>query len=301
MNNRKRLVLEHAKQLFLEQGVTHTSIQDIVKKANISKGTFYNYFASKNDCLKAILELGEEEISLRRNELLHEQNASDKTIFTKQIAVRLKVNSDQNLLPIIEAIFHSGEDDLSTFAKKFHLQELHWMATRLIDIYGKQAQPFAADCAILLVGMMQHALHFRKSSMTKKVGVTELISYIMRRIDNIMPTLMAKEDTLFGEELFQLLHVEDASETVVKEQLLEHLEVFQHQLIREENEVSLEFITFFIEELQSETPRQHLIQTMSSAFRKSFIGTPHEYTTMKLASEIQIYLQFLQLSTADAK
>src|SRR5699024_7616742 len=110
LNNRKRQVLEHAQQLFLEKVAAATSIQDILTKANISKGTFYNYFSSKNDCLKAIVTLGEEETHLRREELLIGQDRTDKEIFVQQIAVRVQVNSDHNLIPIIEAIFHSGEN-----------------------------------------------------------------------------------------------------------------------------------------------------------------------------------------------
>lgn len=56
MNERKKHVAETALKLFQEKGIQHTSIQDIVKAASISKGTFYNYFTSKNDCVAEILE-----------------------------------------------------------------------------------------------------------------------------------------------------------------------------------------------------------------------------------------------------
>lgn len=43
-----------AEKLFLEQGVEATTINDIVELAQVAKGTFYHYFASKNELLTAM-------------------------------------------------------------------------------------------------------------------------------------------------------------------------------------------------------------------------------------------------------
>ena len=56
MNKRKRHVADVALKLFVEKGIQQTSIQEIIELAKISKGTFYNYFSSKNDCIAEILE-----------------------------------------------------------------------------------------------------------------------------------------------------------------------------------------------------------------------------------------------------
>ncbi|MDY0395878.1 TetR/AcrR family transcriptional regulator [Virgibacillus halophilus] len=55
MNEKKKRVIDVALELFIEKGFAQTSIQDIIQAAEISKGTFYNYFPSKNECLIAIL------------------------------------------------------------------------------------------------------------------------------------------------------------------------------------------------------------------------------------------------------
>ena len=44
---KKEGLLEAAYQLFLEKGVNKTSVDEIVKKANVAKGTFYLYFHDK--------------------------------------------------------------------------------------------------------------------------------------------------------------------------------------------------------------------------------------------------------------
>ncbi|MDR2823773.1 MAG: TetR/AcrR family transcriptional regulator [Prevotellaceae bacterium] len=51
---KRQLIKESALKLFAEKGYDATSISEIAKKAEISKGLLYNYFASKDDLLKTI-------------------------------------------------------------------------------------------------------------------------------------------------------------------------------------------------------------------------------------------------------
>ncbi len=45
--SKKSRILDSAMSLFLEKGINDTSIQDIVDRASIAKGTFYLYFKNK--------------------------------------------------------------------------------------------------------------------------------------------------------------------------------------------------------------------------------------------------------------
>lgn len=51
---RKRL-LDAAYTLFQEKGAANTTINDIVRKAQVAKGTFYLYFHDKNEILDALV------------------------------------------------------------------------------------------------------------------------------------------------------------------------------------------------------------------------------------------------------
>lgn len=52
----KRNRIQHAAmQLFQEQGVESTSVNEIVKKANVAKGTFYVYYKDKKELISQIL------------------------------------------------------------------------------------------------------------------------------------------------------------------------------------------------------------------------------------------------------
>ncbi len=52
---RKREILVAARELFVKKGYEQTSVNDILKIVDIAKGTFYYYFASKENVLEAII------------------------------------------------------------------------------------------------------------------------------------------------------------------------------------------------------------------------------------------------------
>ena len=52
---KKKLIMDTALELFAEQGFHSTTISQIAKKADISKGLLYNYFESKEALLQEIL------------------------------------------------------------------------------------------------------------------------------------------------------------------------------------------------------------------------------------------------------
>jgi len=53
-----KLILDTALELFAEKGYHQTSINDITRKAGISKGLLYNYFESKDEVLRSIIQTG---------------------------------------------------------------------------------------------------------------------------------------------------------------------------------------------------------------------------------------------------
>lgn len=60
--NRAQRILEAATTLFREQGYDAVRIEDIADIAEVSVGTFYNYFQTKGDILVAIVSMEVEEV-----------------------------------------------------------------------------------------------------------------------------------------------------------------------------------------------------------------------------------------------
>jgi AcrR family transcriptional regulator len=53
---KKQNLLSSAQELFLKKGVAKTSVDEIVQRANVAKGTFYLYFKDKGDLLQALVD-----------------------------------------------------------------------------------------------------------------------------------------------------------------------------------------------------------------------------------------------------
>jgi len=49
-------ILEAARQIFLEQGYEAVTIRDVIRKTDLASGTFYNYFTSKEEVFRALVE-----------------------------------------------------------------------------------------------------------------------------------------------------------------------------------------------------------------------------------------------------
>lgn len=270
MNDRKRQVMLIAKKLFIDKGFTATSVQDILEEAKISKGTFYNYFTSKNECLMAILEDAHNESVIRRRELLVGRDTKDKDILAGQILVRMQVNRELNLLPIYEAVFYSNDEELRNFVKTFHVSELKWLAGRLVDVYGKEAEPHSFDCSVMTLGMIQQLRHFWTVGSSKEMDIEKLVLFTFRRMDALMSDLIEQQDVLLEKHMITPLGVSSGK---LKEKILDDLFALKRKLEQEQMGSSLEYADFLLTELQTEKPRVSLLEAVGRSFREASTST----------------------------
>ncbi len=61
----RKALLEVALALFHEKGIYWTKIEDITERADIGKGTFYQYFETKEDLLEVLLRQGLDALLVR--------------------------------------------------------------------------------------------------------------------------------------------------------------------------------------------------------------------------------------------
>jgi len=54
---RKKMLLKIAYDMFLTQGYENTSVDEIIEKAQIAKGTYYYYFQSKEQMLEEVIDM----------------------------------------------------------------------------------------------------------------------------------------------------------------------------------------------------------------------------------------------------
>lgn len=257
MKTKKYNVIQVAKQLFRDKGVSDYSVQDIIEKSEISKGTFYNYFSSKNEFFIAYLEAAKADELARREALMKGESILDRDIFAKQILVRVQVNREYTLLPIFEIAFYSGDDQLKKYTQQRYIDELHWVATRLIDIYGADAQMYAEDCAVLFHGMLQNTIQTNKMIGKRSIDFLAIIYYVLQQIDLIMKRMIIVQDvSLFSHQFGKS---DDHVEAVATTDIVQSLTSLQSEMPSSFEHIH-ESITFLLDEVQKDNIRVHIVR-----------------------------------------
>ncbi|HEY4553399.1 MAG TPA: TetR/AcrR family transcriptional regulator, partial [Bacillaceae bacterium] len=200
MNPRKKQIIHAAHRLFVEKGFTSTSIQDILDEARISKGTFYNHFTSKNECLMAIIESVSEEADQQRREIALGKRRDDLEVFAAQIAVRMKVNREHNLVALFESVLYSKDEELKAFVKKQHMFEVQWTAERITEIFGPSSRRYALDQAVMLLGMIHHLMNIWLLGSKQEINSDRAIWFALDRLKPMMEDQIQSNEAFFPED-----------------------------------------------------------------------------------------------------
>lgn len=282
MKNRKHQVLLTAQRLFIEKGYIATSVQDIINESKISKGTFYNYFSSKDECIIAIIEAAKEETALKRRELLIQQDLADKDILIQQLIARMKVHKDRSLIPIFVVIYHSQDSGLRNVVKENHYEEVKWLSRRLVDVFGVKIRKFSVDCATLMLGMIQQMQH-PWTIKSKNLTTEGLIKYIMKRMESFIPDLIESDEVLIDTFVFD--HFYDEVQ-ITKEHVIQLIKTFKETNEKELKIQEIELIDFIVEELKNSNPRKYLLETVLNSFSNILKNTAQNHEIKEISVNI---------------
>ncbi|WP_211750329.1 TetR/AcrR family transcriptional regulator, partial [Paenibacillus sp. Marseille-Q4541] len=198
MSSRKQALLETALAQFIEHGFANTTIQMILDQSGVSKGTFYKFFNSKDDCFYAILEQRMQEDIVIRKELENNDYASDFDLLVDQIAVPMTLPNKERVWELYWSGFYSGEINSSNLA---YLQ-LKWLSERFIQVYGAEISMYANEGAILCYGMLHQIANTWRSFNTEKPNWHEIVPKILTYIEIILRTMHQKNEHIFDLQTF---------------------------------------------------------------------------------------------------
>lgn len=258
MNERKKNVMEDAHALFVEKGYAATSVQDILEKSGISKGTFYNYFLSKSELLISIFEKINSETDERRAQIIAGRPVHDKQAFMDQIKVKMEVNKENNLFALFQGVFVSEEEELKKFVKQHHFNELRWMQRRFVEVFGENIYPYSADLSLMMFGMVQNMIHFSMAA-EEMLEVEQIIAYAMRRAESAINNIVETNDQLLQPEVLDRWQPKKARMREKKKSaLMQQIGVMQKQSKGEKAEL----LAFLQDEFRGAVPRRHVIDAV---------------------------------------
>lgn len=295
MNNRKEQVINKAHQLFIDKGFQATSIQDILDYSGISKGTFYNYFSSKNELLIAIFKNVFNKVEQGRNELLIGQDPSNIEIFVKQIELQLKTNKVNKMISLIEEVYFSNDEYLKQFIKQSYLNSIKWLYVRFIDLFGVNKKPYLLDCAIMFTGILQHNLKYHNFANEFDNNMEKIIRYCVNRIVKIVEEVSKSGEQLLQPELYDKLFGDcKKTDQALQKQLYHIVLSLKKSLCQYEQQDFTKFtelLDFIQEELiDSKNPRKFLIESAVHSL-KTGQKVFENKELQKLEQVVQLFLE----------
>jgi AcrR family transcriptional regulator len=115
---RERIILA-ALRLFSERGVTATTVEDITNAADVGKGTFFNYFPSKEHILAHLCQLQMGKIRKFVSQAIHSTESMDLVLYKLALILTEAFAHGPALLQSILLPLFSGESASRQMADDF--------------------------------------------------------------------------------------------------------------------------------------------------------------------------------------
>ncbi len=275
MNDRKRNVIEKAHELFIEKGFHATSIQDILDYSGISKGTFYNYFLSKNELLMEIFRAAFRKMEFARDALLIGKDSGDPEVFIRQIDLQMTANRENKIIPLFEEVYFSGDKELKQFIEIGQMKTLRWFSDRLANITDDLCRPYLLDAAIMLNGILIQNVRFYRKANGDSTDLLPVVRFSVTRILNLIEEVTLSQDQLMPPDVL------DAWLPVSSREALDwrskiHSVISRLKKLDCENKDLQQKLNFIEEELRSKAPRKFLIDSILFSMSLDFNREMHE-------------------------
>jgi len=153
---RQRL-LNSACKLFVSNGYVESTVSDIVKEAEVGKGTFYTYFRSKEEIVEAIIDEGMEELFEKTNDYLLEAKNSNRSTFRAFIRANLEFFSEnQAILKFLnrEMSGYASLQNKIKIVRERYLTSLRTILEQELHMGGLRKDLELGTAAALLYGML---------------------------------------------------------------------------------------------------------------------------------------------------
>lgn len=184
--------------MFQKQGYLKTSVQDMVDAAGISKGTFYNYFTSKEE-LAIVIFKQEYSVLHQRLEYMMGLDGTKKDNFTECLKIIIHFYTENGEILNITFSQTMIDDDFNAFLQNVRLKNMEWVKNQLLEVYGKETEPYINDITMLLSGMAAMYV-FASGSKNVDSGLIErAIPYVVRRLDALVKDILESGEIVFTE------------------------------------------------------------------------------------------------------
>lgn len=195
MKEKKWSILETAIHLFATRGFHQTSIQQIADGSDVSKGTIYLYFTSKNDLITSIFKYLQTQLEEELSEI-EEGPGTPKEKFHKKILTHLqKMQKHRELIMLqLREPSLTLDESLLDVLKTLRTSIFHSDQLMLLNVYGEDFRPHAADGALVLDALRSSLTHLLLTE-ENLAPLDKLTAFIVHRMDETAAGMQEKNLT----------------------------------------------------------------------------------------------------------
>jgi len=184
---RREELIDAAEKLFEKNGYDETAVSDIVKEVGVAQGTFYHYFGSKDEILKALSERIAAEVVTKVKALMRTKDLSalDKMLALTDIFRTIAIGRGR-----MTDLLHEDRN-----AYIHHMLERRVMPpvvdglTAIIKegiAEGKFDTPYPREAAIAIIGISQQFSEGRHDEADVRMIEMEELSRVLEMIERVL-------------------------------------------------------------------------------------------------------------------
>lgn len=288
MNKRKIEVVNHALALFIEKGIIQTSIHDIIERSGISKGTFYNYFLSKNECISAVLEKIRYETRVSRSELQIGKNPNDVEVLIEQISMLWHRNQKYGLASMFDEMLHSHDIEMKRYVTQFRVFEIEWLAERLVDVHGEPLRVHAFEAALIFFGIQRQLQFAARMINQTDIEPRDICRSVIRYMNHIIECLINNHTAVLSAEKIQALKSQTAEEKIEKTDILHGLDELSTHCRFTKTQAELTAALRY--EMEQQPLREAVINALLQPFLDAFKSSPNYVQSKDIMTMIWRYM-----------
>ena len=189
MVDKKQLIIKEAVNLFATKGYHTTSVQEIAERCHIAKGSFYNYFKSKEELFLSCFQCGFDMSAAVIDEIENDSGLNSREKFVKKIdfIIELVISNSNFIQMMMREPIHNIKG-LDQLLQNMYMLYINWFGQRIRDIYPELPAKLLPDCTILLESIFKGYIFIliRKPDAFEK---ERLASFILDRMDSVIQGL----------------------------------------------------------------------------------------------------------------
>ncbi|MEG0830623.1 MAG: TetR/AcrR family transcriptional regulator [Anaerovoracaceae bacterium] len=282
MKSKKHHIVEIATSCFIENGYSHSSMQDIAKNCNISKATIYKYFSSKEDLGLNVVYYLTEELAGNLSLIRQREDLSPMEKLRESIISRMKYFNQQNsfieilllsLTPVEKERYLS-----SLYASKFHIFNI--FAEIVAETFNPEGESNVYEITLCLNGLLKEISVINKEQ-TLKIPPTVIANFILDSLSGISKARQGKPPLLTPGQINTMKAYREAVQTKYQPFFNRNHELkYMREIIntfsdKSEQEAYLEAIDLLNEEYRQSSPRSIVIRAFWAFLEGNEALKPH--------------------------